>query len=257
MAKIKNKKIHRQRSYTIFFKKAVIRQAEISKNKSKTAEKFKIFRSSVIQWVKNKEEIFSTNQPFKRRKTFSLKDAKKPIHEDCESTLFEWWKTQRDDSKLVNMSDLQNKMLEIVKSRDQDGSFKASRGWASRFLTRHNLTNRRITGSGKNVSKDCKNEIISYLKAVENLRQNTPLKAIFNFDETSFYMDAPASYTIAKRGEKKVFAKTTGKEKVRLSCLFTSSADGTKLPILCVVPRKKEIPGLQLGSDFIIVYDQN
>ncbi|RNA36562.1 Pogo transposable element with [Brachionus plicatilis] len=80
-------------------------------------------------------------------------------------------------------------------------------------------------------------------------------KQIFNFDESSFYMCSPGNYTIDYRGSKKSYVKSCGKEKVRLSCLMTSSADGTKLPILCVVPRKKQIPNLELNNNMIIVYE--
>jgi hypothetical protein len=237
----KSKKTKRKRSYTMLFKKAVIRDAEITRNKSKTAKKYRILRHSVIEWIKKKDKIFATKQHFKRRKIFLSENGKKSMYEECEVLLFDWWKNQRDESKIVNITDIQNKMIELVRNRDKDSSFKASKGWANRFMNRFDLRNRRITGCGKNVSKECKTEIINYLKAVEKMRQNIPLKAIFNFDETSFYMDMPGNYTLAKKGEKRVFAKTTGKEMARLSCLFTSSADGTKLPILCVVPRKKEI----------------
>jgi hypothetical protein len=83
------------------------------------------------------------------------------------------------------------------------------------------------------------------------------LNQIIGFDETSFYMDAPGSYTIAKKGSKRTAAKTTGKEKTRLSCLMTATASGKKLPIVCVVPRKKRINGIDLPENALVVYDTN
>jgi type II secretory pathway component PulK len=68
------------------------------------------------------------------------------------------------------------------------------------------------------------------------------LNQIIGFDETSFYMDAPGSYTI---------------EKTRLSCLMTATASGKKLPIVCVVPRKKRINGIDLPENALVVYDTN
>jgi len=53
-------------------------------------------------------------------------------------------------------------------------------------------------------------------------------------------MDAPGSFTIEKKGKKRVSAKTTGKDKARLSCLMSATASGVKLPVLCVVPKKKK-----------------
>ena len=77
---------------------------------------------------------------------------------------------------------------------------------------------------------------------------------ILNFDETSFYMDVPNNYSIKNKGSKKVHVETTGKEKVRLSCLMTATASGIKLPIVCVVPRKKPIPNMPNPKNMFIIY---
>jgi hypothetical protein len=70
-------------------------------------------------------------------------------------------------------------------------------------------------------------------------------------------MDAPGSFTIAKKGSKRAGARTTGKEKARLSCLMCSTAGGEKLPVLFVVPRKKRINGIDLPENSVVVYDTN
>ena len=69
-------------------------------------------------------------------------------------------------------------------------------------------------------------------------------------------MDSVGNYSVASKGARKVYTKTTGKEKVRLSCLMTSTASGHKFPTLCVVPRKKKIESLELQlNDMIIIYE--
>ncbi len=70
-------------------------------------------------------------------------------------------------------------------------------------------------------------------------------------------MDAPGSFTIEKKGKKRVSAKTTGKEKTRLSCLMSATASGDKLPVLCVVPRKKRLDGVLLPEDSLVIYETN
>ncbi len=72
------------------------------------------------------------------------------------------------------------------------------------------------------------------------------MNEIFGFDESSFYINAPVSLSIEKIGSKRVAAKTSVKEKTRLSFLMTATASGRKLPIVCIVPRKKKIEGLPL-----------
>ena len=68
-------------------------------------------------------------------------------------------------------------------------------------------------------------------------------------------MDAPGSFTIEKKGSKRAAARTTGKEKTRLSCLMTATAAGKKLPVVCVVPRKKRIEGISFPENSLVIYD--
>jgi predicted DNA-binding protein YlxM (UPF0122 family) len=79
----------------------VIREEDMSKYKNKIAKKFKIFRQSVNEWIKNKDKIFGTNQQFKRRKIFLSANGKKSMYDECEVLLFDWWKNQREASKIV------------------------------------------------------------------------------------------------------------------------------------------------------------
>ena len=83
------------------------------------------------------------------------------------------------------------------------------------------------------------------------------MNQIVGFDETSFYMDTPGYYTLERKGKKRVCANTTGKEKTRLSCLMTATAAGKKLPVLCVVPRKKKIEGLEFPENSVVINDTN
>ena len=110
-------------------------------------------------------------------------------------------------------------------------------------MKRYNLAFRRITASGRELPKDCVEIIKKFLDEVKNKIEDKGyrLNEIFGFDESSFYMDAPGIFSIAKKGSKRVAAKTSGKEKTRLSCLMTATASGRKLPIVCIVPRKKKI----------------
>ncbi len=52
-------------------------------------------------------------------------------------------------------------------------------------------------------------------------------------------------------------AKTTGKEKARLSCLMSATASSVKLTVLCVVPRKKRIDGILFPEETVVFYETN
>jgi hypothetical protein len=83
------------------------------------------------------------------------------------------------------------------------------------------------------------------------------LDEIFGFDESSFYMEAPGCFTLEKKGSRRAPAQTSGKEKVRLSCLMTATASGKKFPVICIVPRKKKIEGNSLPDSALVIYDTN
>ena len=133
--------------------------------------------------------------------------------------------------------------------------FKASYGWARKFMRRYNLVLRRISGSGRSFKPDTVNTVHEYLKDVRELAHNYSDDEIINFDESSYYMDAVGNYTVSSKGARKTYAQTTGKEKVRLSCLMASTANGKRFPILTVVPRKKQILELDENPNMLIIYE--
>ena len=149
-----------------------------------------------------------------------------------------------------------NELMRVMHPEDSI-VFRASRGWVQNFMKRYNLAFRRITTSGRELPKDCVEIIKKFLDEVKNKIEDKGyrLNEIFGFDESSFYMDAPGSFSIAKKGSKRVAAKTSGKEKTRLSCLMTATASGRKLPIVCIVPRKKKIEGLSLPETSLVIND--
>jgi len=78
----------------------------------------------------------------------------------------------------------------------------------------------------------------------------TERSQILNMDESAIYLDAPSNYTYAESGARRVKAVTSGNDRTRLSVAFTAAADGTKLPLLAIIPRKTPLQGL---SDLDIV----
>jgi hypothetical protein len=78
--------------------------------------------------------------------------------------------------------------------------FKASPGWLQRFMNRYDLVQRRITGTGRTLPKDCKDQVNSYLGTIQLVAKTYDPKHVFNYDETSHYMDRPGNYAIEKRG---------------------------------------------------------
>ena len=73
-------------------------------------------------------------------------------------------------------------------------------------------------------------------------------------DESAFYMDAPPNYTYEQAGSQRVEVGTSGKEKVRISCLFCFNSSGQKLSILCVLPGNSGFEEVQWPANVIPVY---
>jgi hypothetical protein len=80
------------------------------------------------------------------------------------------------------------------------------------------------------------------------------LDEIFGFNESSFNTDAPGCFTLEK---KRAPAQTSGKEKVRLSCLMTTTASRKTFPVLCIVTRKKKIECISHPDSELVIYDTN
>ena len=71
-----------------------------------------------------------------------------------------------------------------------------------------------------------------------------------------FHNQSKASYTYDKIGRRRVKATTAGSEKTKISCAFTASADGVKLPCLILIPRKKPLANFVCPDNVVIHYQQ-
>ncbi|CAF1148323.1 unnamed protein product, partial [Brachionus calyciflorus] len=73
-------------------------------------------------------------------------------------------------------------------------------------------------------------------------------------DETTIYLDCPSRYTYENRGVKRVKIDTNGAELVRISAIYTASADGEKLPIFLLVPRTKDLENYEPPYNVKLIY---
>ena len=79
-------------------------------------------------------------------------------------------------------------------------------------MKRYNLVLRRMDGSGSGWSfkQDTPIIIVNYLKKVREKAKEFTEDEIFNFDESSFYMETVGNYTVSNKGARKTYAATTG-----------------------------------------------
>ena len=105
--------------------------------------------------------------------------------------------------------------LNISRSR-----FKASKGWAIRFIRRMGPVLRHRTICQK-LPKYFEQKLLNYQRYITNLTKtrNFLMGQTGNANETAIYLDMPPNYTLEKKGVKKVLLKTTGCEKLHLTVM--------------------------------------
>lgn len=136
-------------------------------------------------------------------------------------------------------------------------NFKASSGWLDKFLKRNNLVLRRISSRGRALPTNSVDVIRRFIEKSNDVNSKRSLDKIYNFDESTIYLDSPENYTYEKRGTKRVVANTSGNERTRISITICASALGTKLPLVVIVPRKRPLKDFNPPQNVVIIYKPN
>ena len=113
-----------------------------------------------------------------------------------------------------------------------DPNFKASAGWCTRLMHRHNLTICQRTKICQKLPADFDDKIMSFPRFVIKLSQ------IDNMDETPMFFDLPSNHTVDSCGAKTVTVKTTGHEQTHFTTVLSCMADSSKLPLMIIFKRK-------------------
>lgn len=112
-------------------------------------------------------------------------------------------------------------------------NFSGSNGWLEGFLERNQFSLRK-TSNMSNLSEIVKRGV-SFVRHTHSLIQdyNVEKANVFNFDETSIFVEDDRHVTIERIGQKRVAMSTAGFSKVRLTGICCASAEGRKLqPVL-------------------------
>lgn len=115
-------------SYSITFKLAAVRHAEVHGNRS-TARYLGINEKQIRDWRSKKPSLMNTNANAKR-----LKGAGRQVGDSKrEKELKTWLEREQQQGKRLSQLDVQDK----AKSLSADHHFKASSGWWRRWKIRH------------------------------------------------------------------------------------------------------------------------
>ena len=131
--------IHKKQKFTLKEKYKVILDFDSRPNTMETAKKHGITKSTLRGWLNQRKEIINAIIN-KEGDKFRLPGAgRKPISEEVDEYLIEWFKEQR--KKFLQVTVFRLMVIGRTVFKDIDMSF--SRGWATKFLARNKLSLRK------------------------------------------------------------------------------------------------------------------
>jgi transposase-like protein len=160
------------------------------------AEKFKVGKTQVSVVLKQKNELkklWEQNGNLERKRNFYKTEGLR-----IDTVLFKWFTKARAKNIPISGPILKEKALEIAKELDC-ATFKASNGWLQKFLIRHNITFKTVSGESANVNPEKVDEWINKLPTI--IKDYHP-RDVFNADETGLYFRALPSKTFSLKGSK-------------------------------------------------------
>ena len=145
----------------------------------------------------------------------------------------------------------------MVLIRETNPEFKASRGWAQKFMKRHSLVLRAKTSLSQKLPADLETHLTSFAVFIQRqrLEYNFEMKMIGNMDETPVYFDIVPNKTIDQRGVRSVQVKTTGGDKRHITVVLTCTADGQLPPPMVIFKGKRQL-NLRAPPGFIIAVQE-
>lgn len=222
----------RRNRYPAKFKLKVVEYAEKTNNCA-AAREFNTTESNVRNWRKllTKLRQMPKNKCANRGKKNMWPQLEDEVHKYVCETRQDGHSVSRGKIRIFAMQEA--KKMNIV-------NFKASAGWCTRFMKRHDLVLRQKTKIAQRLPAELAEKVSSFQRFIIKHRKKNEyrLACIGNMDETPMNFDMPAGKTVNKMGEKTVLVKTTGHEKSRFTVVLTCMADGTKLKPMVIFKRK-------------------
>ena len=225
-------KKRKRHAYDASFKIRVATYAIENGNNSKAAREFDVSEKQVRDWKKN---LPSLNELPRSKKACRGKTSPYLV---LETQLNDWNLEQRQSGYIVSRGAIRMKAKSDFKASHPE--FKASAGWCTRFMNRHNLSLRTRTKISQKLPRDLDDKITSFHSYIIDQRTNYdfPLSNIANMDETPMFFDLPSNRTVHPRGDHTILVKTTGHEKTHFTVVLACMADGTKLKPMVIFKRK-------------------
>ena len=215
-------------------------------------------RQYFSRWDKNYEDflkIKNDNYSIRKRKYKNLTGRDQAKYPEIDKNVLEKVLEKREMGLSVSQYDIREfakkACEEINKDRpvqDQFLDFKASPGYAYRFIQRNQLACRAATSVGQKIPPNAKQLALAFFDYNKNWFEKIPIGPVGNMDEIPTYVDAPLRRTYVLRGIKTVKMKTTGREKMRFTLVVTILSDGRKCRSMIIFKNLQKPPTPPKGT---------
>ena len=170
------------------------------------ARHFTIPRTTIAHWMADwyfKQEM--TKHGVK-------KGAGRPLtySTDIEEQLLVWVLENRDLHLPITIPLLKAKALELIGTECPD--FKASSGWAYKFMHRHSLVLRARTSMAQELPATLEERIRAFHHQIKRVAEINKFEVVGNMDETPLYFDVVPGRVLDKKGKQSVVYHRKPKE---------------------------------------------
>lgn len=241
--------------YTIAFKLSMVESFEIARMEGVTrvvfCEEKNIPRPTLQNWERAKAKLQHASTRHRRQDEVTGPVPSRASQRtlggsgrladtaSIEDALLLFIKDERRLEHTVTFDTVILAALELAPDIMQARSYKAQLSWCWRFLTRHSLTLRRISHSGRKTRADLEVLRVAFVTKVVDVinalcvdpRISLPLpRAVFNMDQTAVYCNLGTRSTIEFVGTSCVRSVTSGSDSYRCTMALTIGANGVMLP---------------------------
>lgn len=214
-----------RRSVTLESKQEAIRKLDSGCTIASVARHFQVDPKSVREWRANRTEIMNSTDTSRRR----LRGGGRKLKcEELDSILFEKVMSMRFQGARVSRSCIRNWGIALADEFEVT-NLNFSPGWVDKFMERHNLSLRRSTSKWTHTPVEMASRAASFIIRCKRALDGIPLDRILAFDETALFLGNPSEITVDVRGSTRVQLSTGSIDKFRITGIFGSYADGTKL----------------------------
>lgn len=227
----------KRRSYPLSFKKKVANEymkSDKGHGLRKIADKYKISRRTLRDWVKQSDGLQDAAKVTRRRGVTKFKKRLPGggMHEkfpDVEDKCFGWVTDLNQKGIRVTGNHLRIKAKQFAQELGSD-DFNATPQWMSMFKKRRKLVMRRETTS-RSLPDDAAKVSIDFIQGVRDFirEKNIALKDVLNMDQVPRYYEDEQKTTITLQGKRKVLMRKANTTHRRFTATFTVSAEGDML----------------------------